>query len=254
MVEKAPLLGEVEMTTVLDHLFKKTTTMEGLENIRDAVSREWSIRKVMAETGEDRQTVIDTMGAIDSMDQEAVLALTSGAPTTLADGLQAYIESLPSSDGTAADWDVASDLHALLMYPWPEEEATIATHGANASVGLRVQVDEHRTCVYVGGQKVADIPTQDAYVKAVVQEVAEAVHRAVLARVIGDRPHHVSINQTDRLDLLNWLDRPNGSWSAGGTDRLSVNALEGGGILVRTSPFTHVTPPRSRPSVDTLQS
>jgi hypothetical protein len=97
-----------------------------LEGLRDAVSREYVIRKVMTETGEDRQTVIDTMGAIDSMNQEAVLGLTSGAPTTLADGLQAYIETLDLSreqSNSIPAADVIDALHALLMYPWPGEDA-----------------------------------------------------------------------------------------------------------------------------------
>jgi hypothetical protein len=73
--------------------------------------------------GVDRQTVIDTMDAIDSMNQEAVLALTSGAPTTLADGLQAYIETLELGDAGIPSSDVIDALHALLMYPWPGEDA-----------------------------------------------------------------------------------------------------------------------------------
>jgi hypothetical protein len=90
---------------------------------RNAVIREQVIRDTMTQTGEDRQTAADFFDAHKSMDQEAVLELTSGAPTTLADGLQAYIEGLDTQATEMHPDRVASDLHALLTYPWPGEDA-----------------------------------------------------------------------------------------------------------------------------------
>jgi len=227
-----------------------------LDAIKAALIHEYAIRHAMAETEEDRQTVVDAIGAFESMDQEAVLELTSGAPTTLADGLQAYIETLdtdrPVIAGSGPDpiEGVLDALHALLMYPWPEEEATVATHGANAAVGLRVERDGNKVSVWVGGSEVHTSWT-DWDVAMVAQEVSEAVHRAVLSRVIGDREHIVQLSPIDAKRLSDWLNRPNGSWSSrhdasGASERVTVNAVEGGGILIRTRPFTYVTPPQAR--------
>jgi hypothetical protein len=90
-----------------------------LEAVQTALSRENIIRSVMASSGEDRQTVADMVDAMRSMGQEAVLSLTEGEPTTLADGLQRYVDSM-DLDGPAMDPDVLStDLTTLLAYPWP---------------------------------------------------------------------------------------------------------------------------------------
>ena len=209
-----------------------------LEAVKVAMIREYAIRHAMAETGEDRQTVTDMIGAVGSMDQEAVLELTSGAPTTLADGLQAYIESLDAAEeGSKIGVDgVINHLHALLTYPWPEEEATIATHGANAHVGLRVDQTEgnhEAVTIHVGGQKVYHGST-DREGGVIAEDVAEAVHRAVLSRVIGDREHIVQLSPVDAKRISDWLDRPNGSWSSrhdasGASERLRAN-LEAVGL------------------------
>ncbi len=68
----------------------------------------------------------------------------------------------------------------------------------------------------------------------IAEQVATAVHRAMLGRIIGDRDHHVQLNQTDRLDLLAFLDRPSGSWASG---RVTVDAVDNGGVLIRTRPY-----------------
>jgi len=227
---------------------------DDLESVRDALVHEFAIRHAMAETGEDRQTIVDTMGAVESMDQEAVLELTSGAPTTLADGIQALIESIDAENGVASyiPSDVVTMLHALLTYPWPEEEAVIGTHASNASVSLRVEEpDDDHLEVYVGGQKVAeaDYETHTRSGMQAVQDVAEAVHKAILARVIGDRPHHVQLNSSDRASLLRWLERPNGYWRPADMDsrpRVGVDAVEGGGVLIKTQPYVYVEPVSSR--------
>lgn len=72
------------------------------------------------------------------------------------------------------------------------------------------------------------------------ETVARAVHRAVLVRVLADRDHHVQLNDTERRALIGFLERPNGSWT--GQGRLSVDAVSGGGVLVRTRPYSHQRP------------
>jgi hypothetical protein len=95
-------------------------SMEDLEEVQTALSREKVIRNVMASSGEDRQTIIDFMDAHASMDQEAVLDLTDGEPTTLADALGRYVDSLDRMTGAGEDIpaDVIAELQSLLAYPW----------------------------------------------------------------------------------------------------------------------------------------
>lgn len=85
------------------------------------VARETAIRSAMDETGEDRQTIVDMVAAADSMDQEAILALTDGAPTTLRDALATYADGLSKQpdDETARADQVFNDITALLEYPYP---------------------------------------------------------------------------------------------------------------------------------------
>lgn len=92
-------------------------SVDDLGKVRDALIREETIRHVMRESGEDRKTVTDMIDAMDSMDQEAVLDLTEGEPTTLADALARYVEALEASDPDPER--IAGELHALLSYPWP---------------------------------------------------------------------------------------------------------------------------------------
>jgi len=95
-----------------------------LDAVKAALIREDATRHVMAETGEDRQTVTDMMAAVDSMDQEAVLDLMDGEPTTLRAGLQTYVAELskrdPDGDELTPVARVLAELGALLAYPWPE--------------------------------------------------------------------------------------------------------------------------------------
>lgn len=90
-----------------------------LEEAKAALIREATVRQVMSETGEDRKTITDMIDAIRSMGQEAVLELTEGDPTTLADALHRYVDAL---EGNATNEDaqiIAGELSALLAYPWP---------------------------------------------------------------------------------------------------------------------------------------
>ena len=109
-----------KLTYDLDSVFR---SVADLEEAKRALVRESVIRNAMTETGEDRQTVTDMIDAIGSMGQEAVLDLTEGEPTTLADALQRYVDTLEQASGPVAGpytaEDVCSSLSALLAYPWP---------------------------------------------------------------------------------------------------------------------------------------
>jgi hypothetical protein len=90
--------------------------IKDLDAARDALIRETTIRDLMAASGEDRQTVMDAMDAMDVMHHKAVTDLIKGEPTTLQDALQQYVDRIHAEgvpDG------VEYDLSALLAYPWP---------------------------------------------------------------------------------------------------------------------------------------
>ncbi len=93
-----------------------------LDALQRLFVRERVIRQMMAETGESREIVTEMIGAADSMDQEAVLALTDGTPTTLRAALEAYADTLDQAareDETVRAADVFNDLTAILVYPYP---------------------------------------------------------------------------------------------------------------------------------------
>lgn len=226
-----------------------------LDRVRAALVREHAIRHVMAETGEDRQTVTDMIDAMESMDQEAVLALTDGEPTTLRDALDRYVADLErdiEAGDAAGPVTISADLTTLLAYPWPEEEATISTHGENASVRLTVDYpDDDHVVISIGGREIVrgDYDGLGRGGMAELEECAKAVHRALLARVIGDREHIVQMNDRERRALLAFAERPSGSWRPEGQEsgrRLTVEAVEGGGLLVRTRPYRYVAPVQTR--------
>jgi hypothetical protein len=94
---------------------------EGLDALGASLAREQAIRQIMAETGEPREIVTESIDAMDAMAEEEVLDLCDGQPTTLRDGLSRYVELLGQRDEIVPrDW-VLSDLHALLTYAWPAE-------------------------------------------------------------------------------------------------------------------------------------
>ena len=57
-------------------------------------------------------------------------------------------------------------------------------------------------------------------------------------RVTPDRAHHVQLTAAERHRLRDWLAEPNGSVTLGEYRRATFDAVEGGGILVRTTPLT----------------
>lgn len=216
---------------------------DDLGEIERALVREHAIRAAMARTGEGREIVAEGIDAIQSMDQEAVLDLTEGKPTTLPDALTRYIRIVETWDELITRDGVVSDLGAILEHPWPAEEERLASHGVNQWLGLRFKEGDDRDLeIRVGpdsGHPVYTVNWEDAGTggQQAVKEAVRAVYRAVLSRVIADRDHHVQLSRTNRLDLLNWMDRPSGSWT--GDSRVTVNAVEDGGILIRTRSYAY---------------
>jgi hypothetical protein len=97
-------------------------SMDDLEVVKRALVRETVIREAMTETGESREIVAEAIDAAGSMGQDAVLDLTEGEPTTLADALQRYVDTLEQAareDEAIDAGDVCGALSALLAYPWP---------------------------------------------------------------------------------------------------------------------------------------
>jgi hypothetical protein len=90
-----------------------------LGTVQRALVREQAIRAIVAETGEERRHVVDTMDALDSMDREAILDLTEGEPTTLVDALSRYVDVLEGRDEIVPRDGIVGDLSALLRHRWP---------------------------------------------------------------------------------------------------------------------------------------
>lgn len=60
-------------------------------------------------------------------------------------------------------------------------------------------------------------------------------------RMFPDRAHWVDIRYPDMARLRKWMERPNGSFIATGW-RVVFDAVEGGGIAVRTDPYRYIDP------------
>lgn len=215
-----------------------------LDEVRRALVRETVIRQTMARSGEGRAPVADMVDALDSMGQEAVLDLAEGEPTTLVDALRRYLDELEKRDELQPRDRVVDELGTILAYPWSGEEERLAGHGVNSSVRLSVVYpdDDHVEVRFGTNGHVVASGNYDELGRsgmAKVEEVAEAVHRALLARVIPDRDHIVGLNSSDRRSLLAWLERPSGSWHSDDPSRVTVDAVEGGGVLVRTRPYSY---------------
>jgi hypothetical protein len=212
--------------------------IDDLDAVNRAVEREREIRIGMARTGQGREVVAEFLDAEAAMDEEAVLGLTEGQPTTLVDALRRYVEEL-EKQGTTDALDAAASLAALLAYPWPEDERRISLHNPHYGLALSINEEENRDLVIRMGSnrwEVARVNWEDAGSggQRAAQAVAEAVYRATLARVIPDREHIVKLSSAQARDLAVFLERPSGSWSA---DRVTVEA-SGGGVWIRTRPYS----------------
>ncbi len=95
---------------------------DDLDTVRRAIAREEAIRATVKESGESYEIVAETLDAMISMDQEAVLDLTEGEPTTLQAGLVAYVQELEKRDELQPRDRVVTELGMLLAYPWPGQQ------------------------------------------------------------------------------------------------------------------------------------
>jgi hypothetical protein len=233
--------------------------VDDLDQVIRAVARERVIRDTMARTGEGRAIVAEMADAVESMNQEAVLGLTDGEPTTMRDALSRYIDSLEEEDGRSSDpvelgpyaMTVVDHLTTILNYPWSAEEERVQLHNPHYGLALNmVRADNGEDLeIRMGDNRwlIATVHPEDSRsLFTVAQEVAEAVYRATLARVIADRDHHVQLNSTERQSLLAWLERPSGSWRTDDWGRMTVDAVAGGGVIVRTRPRSYQSMPRTR--------
>lgn len=66
-----------------------------------------------------------------------------------------------------------------------------------------------------------------------------------------DREHIVQLNRTDTIRLSEFAARPNGALRLGA--RLTVEAVENGGLLVRTQPFRSTTTTKGETNGTTAQ-
>jgi hypothetical protein len=219
-----------------------------LDRASRAVDREREIRIGMARTGEGREVVAEFLDAEAAMDQEAVLDLTEGQPTTLVDALSRYLVELEKRDELQPRARVAGELAAILAYPWPEDERRVQLHNPHYGLALHMDEEENRDLVIRMGSnrwEVARVNWEDAGSggQRECQAVAEAVYRATLARVIADREHIITLNAAETAQLRRWLNGEERSGWIG--DRLTLEPA-GGGVWIRTRPYSHQSIPRNR--------
>lgn len=112
------------MSSMIDRN-KYANLAEALADVTDigkvvrAVVRETAIREMMAETGETREAVTTVADAAVSMNEEAVLDLMDGEPTTLGRGLARYVDELEKRDELQPRDRIVGELDTLIRYPWP---------------------------------------------------------------------------------------------------------------------------------------
>jgi len=135
---------------------------DDLEAVKRALVREELIRHAMTKTGETREIVESMMGAVESMDQEAVLDLMDGEPTTLVAAIARYAEELEGRGDFSPTAQIVTELGALLAYPWP-------------GLSLEIEDDNHWVAISVGGREVFRADRQDNTLPA-VSDAATAVH------------------------------------------------------------------------------
>lgn len=214
---------------------------DDLDRVTRAVEREREIRIGMARTGKGREVVAEFLDAEAAMDDEAVLDLTDGNPTTLVDALTRYLAELEGRDELQPRARVAGELAAILAYPWPEDERRVQLHNPHYGLALHFECSEgwdQEIKISMGNNR-AVIYTSSAGRESasIAEEVAQAVYRATLARVIPDREHIVTLNAAETAQLRRWLNGENtgSNWIG---DRLTLNAA-GGGVWIRTRPYSH---------------
>jgi hypothetical protein len=218
---------------------------DDLDAVKAALVRESVIRETMAESQESREVVELMVDSFDSMNQESVLELTDGQPTTLRAALSKYIDDL-EQDIEAGDAlgpvSIAGDLHAILQYPYSRDEEILELHAGNHL--LELEIEDHPDygrdqVVKIGGHVVARLDWERAGSGGVAmgEEIARAVHAAVRARIVPDRDHYVGLSSSDRRSLLSWLENPHGTWTPDSPSRFSISEFQKTGLIVRTWPY-----------------
>jgi hypothetical protein len=157
---------------------KYANLAEALADVTDidkvvlAVAREVAIREMVAETGETREAVTTVADAAVSMDEEAVLDLMDGEPTTLGRALALYIDELEKRDELQPRDRIVGELDMLIRYPWPgavPAEQEWANFRNDVAVTLRRKIDT------------------SLYSQAVEDSVADEVVALVKDRFFPDR-------------------------------------------------------------------
>lgn len=221
---------------------------DDLDAVTRAVEREREIRIGMARTGEGREVVAEFLDAQAAMEDEGVLDLTDGQPTTLVDALTRYLEELEGRDELQPRERVAGELAAILAFPWPEDERRVQLHNPHYGLALHFEYpdDLETVKVQMGSNRwtVGEFP-RNRETTGLVEAVAEAVYRATLARVIPDRDHDVRLSGAEVADLTAWLALPR-PWSGRVRigNRLSLETY-GYGVMLRTRPYSHQNIPRN---------
>lgn len=221
--------------------------VDDLDQCQRAVEREREVRLGMARTGEGREVVAEFLDAQAAMEDEGVLDLTDGNPTTLVDALTRYLEELEGRDELQPRARVAGELAAILAFPWPEDERRVQLHNPHYGLALHVvQQEFDRTEVRMGNNRhlVANVRHSGDGADA-VREVAEAVYRATLARVIPDREHDVRLSGAEVTELTMWLAQVPRSGSVHIGKRLTLETY-GYGVMLRTRPYGFQNIPRNR--------
>jgi hypothetical protein len=84
------------------------------------------------------------------------------------------------------------------------------------------------------------LDTQEMSIHQIIGDLDALLHyRWPGEETIPDGPHDVQLSSTDRRSMMAWLERPNGSWvpDKGSGLTLTLNAVEGGGVLLRTRKY-----------------
>jgi hypothetical protein len=115
----------------------------------------------------------------------------------------------------------------------PEQAARVVMTGMSDE--RRVQVRDSVEAGYTG-DITATVVSSELAVK-----MGEHLLDALQTMVMQDHEHAVQLGAGDVASLRRWLDSPNGGWylHAPGTlvSRASFEAVDGGGVLVRTQPY-----------------
>lgn len=157
-------------------------SVDDLDEVQRALVREQAIRATVLETGEPYEIVAETMDAMISMGDEAVLGLTEGEPTSLRAGLEAWLKGLAARYPGGMHTDsVEVELETLLAYSWP-----IASPPQEAlALAVEFPEDDEHMVITLGGQEVATATYDGCGWSGMeaVQRTAEKVHAAILGKL-----------------------------------------------------------------------